>query len=66
MLKLLLLLSITSISLVAGVILFLGLAWLVVAIPVVLLFGGGTGAVALHRRVLARRAALVRTSDSPA
>jgi hypothetical protein len=54
MLKLLLLLSITSISLVVGVILFLGLAWLVVAIPVVLLFGGGTGAVALRRRVPSR------------
>jgi hypothetical protein len=41
------------------------LAWLTVAIPVVLLFGGGTGAVALRRRVLARRAAPA-TSDSPA
>jgi hypothetical protein len=55
MLKLLLLLGVTSISLVAGVVLFLGLAWLVVAIPVVLVLGGGTGALAFRRRLLARR-----------
>jgi hypothetical protein len=36
MLKLLLLLSMTSIGLIAAVIVFLGLAWLVVAVPVVL------------------------------
>lgn len=57
MLNLLLLLSITSIALIAGVIVFLGLAWLVVAVPVVLLMGGGSGAFALRRWVLARRAA---------
>jgi hypothetical protein len=58
MLKLLLLLSMTSIGLIAAVIVFLGLAWLVVAVPVVLLTGGCSGACALHRRSLARRAAL--------
>ena len=58
MLKLLLLLSMTSIGLVAAVIVFLGLACLVVAVPVVLLVGGCSGACALHRRGLARRAAL--------
>ena len=58
MLKLLLLLSVTSVSLVVGVVLFFGLAWMIVAVPVILLWGGGTGAVALRRRALARRAAL--------
>ena len=58
MLNLLLLLSVTSIGLIVGVIIFLGLAWLVVAVPVVLLVGGGSGAVALRRRVVARRAAM--------
>jgi uncharacterized membrane protein len=58
MLKLLLLLSMTSIGLIAAVIVFLGLAWLVVAVPVVLLVGGCSGACALRRRGLARRAAL--------
>ena len=45
MLKLLLLLSMTSIGLIAAVIVFLGLAWLVVAVPVVLLVGGCSGRV---------------------
>ena len=58
MLNLLLLLSVTSIGLIVGVIIFLGLAWLVVAVPVVLLVGGGSGAFALRRRVVARRAAV--------
>ena len=58
MIKLLLLLSMTSIGLVVAVIVFLGLAWLVVAVPVVLLVGGCSGACALRRRSLARRAAL--------
>jgi UPF0716 family protein affecting phage T7 exclusion len=58
MIKLLLLLSMTSIGLVVAVIVFLGLAWLVVAVPVVLLAGGCSGACALRRRGLARRAAL--------
>jgi hypothetical protein len=40
MLNLLLLPSLTSIGLIAAVIVFLGLAWLVVAVPVVLLVGG--------------------------
>jgi hypothetical protein len=55
MIKLLLLLSVTSISLIVGVAVFLGVAWLVVAVPVVLLCGGGSCAVAVRRRVLARR-----------
>jgi hypothetical protein len=58
MLNLLLLLSVTSIGLIVGVIIFLGLAWLVVAVPVVLLVGGGSGAFALRRRVVARRTAV--------
>jgi hypothetical protein len=58
MLNLLFLLSVTSIGLIVGVIIFLGLAWLVVAVPVVLLVGGGSGAFALRRRVVARRAAV--------
>ena len=58
MLKLLLLLSMTSIGLIAAVIVFLGLAWLVVAVPVVLLVGGCSGACALRRRGLARQAAM--------
>jgi hypothetical protein len=57
MLNLLLVLSLTSIGLIAAVIVFLGLAWLVVAVPVVLLVGGCSGAGALRRRGLARRAA---------
>jgi hypothetical protein len=55
MIKLLVLLGVTSISLLVGVVVFLGVAWLVVAIPVVLLCGGGSCAVAVRRRVLARR-----------
>jgi hypothetical protein len=58
MLNLLFLLSVTSIGLIVGVTIFLGLAWLVVAVPVVLLVGGGSGAFALRRRVVARRAAV--------
>ena len=58
MLNLLFLLSVTSIGLIVGVIIFLGLAWLVVAVPVVLLVGGGSGAFALRRRLVARRAAV--------
>ena len=58
MLNLLFLLSVTSIGLIVGVIIFLGLAWLVVAVPVVLLVGGGSGAFALRRRVVARRPAV--------
>jgi uncharacterized membrane protein len=58
MIKLLLLLSMTSISLVAAVIVFLGVAWLVVAVPVVLLCGGSTCVFAMRRRVFARRPAL--------
>jgi hypothetical protein len=58
MLNLLLLLSLTSIGVLAAVIIFLGLAWLVVAVPVVLLIGGCSGACALRRRGLARRAAM--------
>lgn len=65
MLKLLLLLSVTSVSLIVGVVLFFGLAWMIVAVPVILLWGGGTGAVALRRRVLGRRTAVAPT-DSPA
>ena len=57
MLNILLLLSMTSIGLIVAVIVFLGLAWLVVAVPVALLIGGSSGAFALHRRVVARRAA---------
>jgi hypothetical protein len=49
---------VTSIGLIVGVTIFLGLAWLVVAVPVVLLVGGGSGAFALRRRVVARRAAV--------
>jgi hypothetical protein len=55
MLKLLLLLSVGSISLIAGVVLFLGIAWLVVAIPVMLVLGGGSGVLAWRRRVLTPR-----------
>ena len=44
MLNLLLLLSMTSIGLVVAVTVFFGLAWLVVAVPVVVLVGGGSGA----------------------
>jgi hypothetical protein len=59
MIKLLLLLSMTSIGLIAAVIVFLGLAWLVVAVPVVvLLIGGCSGACAMRRRGLARQAAM--------
>lgn len=58
MLKLLLLLSMTSIGLIAAVIVFLGLAWLVVAVPVALLAGGCSGACALRRRRLARQDAM--------
>ena len=58
MLNLFFLLSVTSIGLIVGVIIFLGLAWLVVAVPVVLLVGGGSGAFALRRRLVARRAAV--------
>jgi len=63
MIRLLLLLSMTSISLVAGVVVFLAVVWLVVAVPVVLLCGGGTCALAVRRRVLARRVAL--TAPNP-
>jgi hypothetical protein len=59
MLNLLFLLSVTSIGLIVGVTIFLGLAWLVVAVPVVLLIGGCSGACALRRRGLARRAAML-------
>jgi hypothetical protein len=58
MIKLLLMLSMTSIGLAVAVIVFLGVAWLVVAVPVVLLVGGCSGACALRRRGLARRAPL--------
>ncbi len=58
MIKLLLLLSMTSIGLIAAVIVFLGLAWVIVAVPVVLLIGGCSGACALRRRGLARQAAM--------
>jgi hypothetical protein len=58
MLNLLLLLRVTSIGLIVGVVICLGLAWLVVAVPVVLLVGGGSGAFALRRRVVARRTAV--------
>jgi hypothetical protein len=58
MLNLLFLLSVTSIGLIVGVTIFLGLAWLDVAVPVVLLVGEGSGAFALRRRVVARRAAV--------
>lgn len=51
MIKLILLLSMTSISLIVAVILFLGLAWLVIAIPTVLILGGATGAIAWRRRL---------------
>lgn len=65
MLNLLLLLSLTSIGLIAAVIVFLGLAWLVVAVPVVLLVGGCSGACALRSRGLARRAALRAENPGP-
>jgi hypothetical protein len=58
MLNLLLLLSMTSIGLVVAVTVFFGLAWLVVAVPVVVLIGGGSGACALRRRVMAQRAGM--------
>jgi hypothetical protein len=58
MIKLLLLLSMTSVGLIIAVIVFLGLAWLVVAVPVVLLVGGCSGACALRRRRLARQDAM--------
>jgi hypothetical protein len=58
MIKLLLLLSMTSIGLIAAVIVFLGFAWLIVAVPVVLLVGGCSGACALRRRGFARQAAM--------
>jgi uncharacterized membrane protein len=58
MFNLLRLLSLTSIGLIAAVIVFLGLAWLVVAVPVVLLVGGCSGACALRRPRLGARAAL--------
>ncbi len=58
MLNLLLLLGMTSIGLAVAVVVFLGLAWLVVAVPVVLLIGGGSGAFALRRRIVAHLAAM--------
>jgi hypothetical protein len=54
MIKLMLLLSMTSIGLIVAVILFLGLAWLIIAIPTVLIVGGTTGALAWRRRLAQR------------
>jgi hypothetical protein len=57
MIKLILLLAMTAIGLIVAVILFLGLAWLVIAIPTILVLGGGAGALAWRRRLLTRRLA---------
>jgi len=51
MIKLILLLSMTSIGLIGAVILFLGLAWLVIAVPTIVIVGGATGALAWRRRL---------------
>jgi len=40
----------TGVALMVGVTLIVGLAWLAIAIPVVLISGAGTGLVALNRR----------------
>ncbi len=50
MIKLILLFLTTGAALVVAVALIVGVAWVVVAIPVMIVLGAGSGVVALNRR----------------
>lgn len=50
MINLILLFLTTGVALIVAVALIVGVAWLAIAIPVVLISGAGAGLVALNRR----------------
>ena len=56
MIKLALLFLMTGVALIVAVTLIVGLAWMVVAIPVLVSTAAGSGVMALRRRVRRQRA----------
>ena len=65
MIKVIFLFLSTGISLVVAVVLIVGIAWLAVAVPVLIATGAGYGVVALRRQG-SRRSAAIRPHDRSA